>query len=238
MARSLQTPKIELTVSATVRNSLDSGGTASAAQGKQILKLALDSGVNASEANRFWEERDITITSGNTVDIDLQDMAARDIGAGAGLDAVGQDCDIEEIVCLVVHKTGGAGTLEITPASPANPIPWLVAQTVANSGGLKTGGLRMWVETDTDALDVEATSKNVRFGANGGDVTFDLYLMGRHDDEESSSSASSSSSESSSASSLSSSSVSSSSQSSASSSVSTSSSSVSTSSVSSSSQPA
>jgi len=236
--RSLTTPKIQLTVSATVKNLLGDSTAVTAVQGGQILNLALTSGVNASEANRMWVEKSITISSGGTLDVDLRDMAARDIGAGAGLDALGQDMDIEEIVALVIHQTAGPGRLEITPSSPTNPIPWLVAQTVANGGALNSGGVRMWVETDTDALDIEATSKNVRFGANGGDVTLSIYLMGRNDDEESSSSSSESSSGSSSSSSPSSSSVSSSSASSESSSVSTSSSSVSTSSVSSSSQPA
>lgn len=211
MTRSADT-QISLDFSSTIKNTLDDGHIASLKVGQRILQSRLTNGIGARQTNRAWEEQGITITSGNTLDLDLYDYAGRDIGAGAGRDALGQVLTIEEIVCLVIHKTAGAGSLEIMPTVPTNGVTWIPAQTVANGGALKTNGIRMFYQEDEDAFDIEdASSHMLRLGANGGAVTFSIFVAGRHDDNESSSSSLSSSSQSSSSSSNSSSSSSSSS---------------------------
>ena len=198
--RSAQNQNVTLDISATITNTLGDGGTAQASIAPNFLEASLDAGVSAGQANRAWEEIGITITSGNTLDINLRTCGARDIGAGTGNDAVGQSVLHEEIVCLAIYKTGGAGSLEINPTLPTSPLTWLPLNTAVDAlgGAIKTGGLRIWYDDDTDALDTSPTAANVRFKAVDGDVTFNIYVLGRHDDDESSSSSSSSTSSSSS----------------------------------------
>lgn len=150
----------------------------------------LRNGVSARQANRAWE-RDITIPSGTVRTLDLYDF--EDIGAGANRDGLGLAITVEEIVCLIIKHTGGIGRLEINPTSVASDINWIPAgyATVANGGALKSGGVHMWYQDDTDALDItDATSHTLRLGANGGTVTASVHVLGRHDDDESSSSTS------------------------------------------------
>jgi hypothetical protein len=198
--RSASGQVVSLEVTGSITNTLDDGGTANAVVNQVAIDASLNNGVSADQANRAWEYVDVEITSGNTLDVDLRALTGIDVGAGSGKDALGQDALFEEIVCLIIHKSGGEGTLEINPTLPANPLTWLPLEAcaVANEGGLKTGGVRMWFESDTDALDTSSSAYNVRFKAYNGDVTFDIHVLARHDDDESSSSSQSSSSSSSS----------------------------------------
>jgi hypothetical protein len=167
--------------------------------GAAITKLTLESGIEADEFNRAWQSIDRTLASGASETLDLYDFATLDIGGGAGNDVLGQALTMEEIVCLVIVQEEGPGRLEINETPPANVIAWLGSHTVANGGALKAGGVRLWLESDADALDItDASSHKVTFKANGGAVTYSIYILGRHDDNESSSSSLSSSSSSSS----------------------------------------
>lgn len=200
--------EIKLSFQSTIRNTLDNSDTATATISGTILSGKLENGVSASQANRAWRTTGEAIASGATLDVDLYDFASFDIGAGNGLDALGQALTLEEIVGIIIKQSSGAGRLEIMPASPAGAVAWMPSLTVANGGALKNGGVFMLFQSDTDAFDIQdAVSHLIRLGANGGDVEFDMYILGRHDDDESSSS-SSTSSQSTSSSSLSSSSTS------------------------------
>lgn len=203
--------KITLSFSSTIQNTLDNGDAASANVQGTILSGTLSTGVSASQGNRALRTTGNAISSGGTVDIDLYDFASLDFGAGTGRDALGQLLTVEEIVSLAIKQSSGAGRLEIMPSNPANYATWVPSLTVANGGALKNGGVLFMHQPNTDAFDVQDGASHVlRLGANGGDVEYDLYILGRSDDDESSSSSSESSS-SSSTSSLSSSSSSSSS---------------------------
>lgn len=200
---------IKLSFGSTIKNTLADGSVASLKVGQSVLNSRLASGIEAGQSNRAWSETDITISSGATLDIDLYDYAGRDIGAGVGRDALGQVLTVEEIVCLAIKMTAGPGQLEIMPTAPANAVAFIPAglATVANGGALKANGIRMWYQDAVDAFDItDASSNLLRLGANGGAVTFDILVAGRHDDNESSSSSQSTSSQSTSSSSSSSSS--------------------------------
>lgn len=194
--------ELKLTFQSTIKNLLDNNDSATATISGTLLSGKINDGVSASQANRALRATGEAIVSGNTTDIDLYDFAGFDLGAGAGLDALGQTLALEEIVTLIIKQSGGAGRLEIMPTSPATALAWVPSLTVANGGALKNGGVFMMHQPDTDAFDVQdGVSHVLRLGANGGDVEFDLYILARHDDDESSSSSSSSSNSSSSTSS-------------------------------------
>ena len=187
-----------LPLQATIVNTFSSGKSASASLDGDLIPNGISDGVQTNEITRAFHEATISIDADTNLDIDLADLAARDIGAGSGLDAVGQDIIMEEIVCLVIKNVSGAGVLEINPTLPASP--WLVipqyAARAAVGGGIKTGGCRVWFEPDQQALDTAGAGAEVRLRANGGAVVAELYVFGRHDDDDSSSSSESSSSQS------------------------------------------
>lgn len=210
MSKRQATATVRVTAPSTIKNVLDNGTVVSASVGTSALTGGansgrLSSGSETQEINRAWEEV-ISISSGNTVDLDLYDFAGRDIGAGSGNDSLGQALIMEEIVLLQIKHNGrttangsvsteNAGSLELQPANPSNPLSWFPSQTVANGGALRTGGVFFRYEPDGAALEVtDASSHQIRLGANGGDVRCTLTILGRSVDEESSSSLSSTSS--------------------------------------------
>jgi hypothetical protein len=192
------TATISLKLESSINNLLDDGSQASSGIGGQIINLSLDNGINTDQANRAWLIQGLSLLSGNFRDIDVCTFGSTNIGAGLGKDALGQAMDIEEIVCLVIKCVTGPGELQIMATVPAAaPIAWIPGAyaTQATKGGLKAGGVRMWLESDGNGLDVGVGVSNVlRLSAVGGDITADILLIGRHDDDESSSSSASSSS--------------------------------------------
>lgn len=195
MSNRSATSEIKLTFQSTVRNVLTDGTVASAAHTGTLLTGKINSGVSASQANRAWALVDATLAAGGTIDLDLYDLALIDIGAGLGNDAVGQEMALEEIVTLIIAQTGGAGRLEIMPHLPIGALDWVPTLTVANGAALKDGGIFMLHQPDEDAFDViDGVSHVLRLGANGGALTYSVYLLARDDDDESSSSSGSSSS--------------------------------------------
>jgi hypothetical protein len=200
MARGISNVKAKLDLAGAITNSLSTGSASSNVGATAIVKLTLGDGADNNQANRFWQYRSQTLLDGVSIDIDLYGASGIDIGAGVGKDALGQDMDAEEIVgLLIVNETvqGSEGStavyLEVNVTNPDKPATWIQAQTVANGGAITQGGVRFWWQPHNVGLDVEnGVAHNVRLTANGGDVTYSIYVLGRHDDEVTSSSSSSS----------------------------------------------
>ena len=200
---------VSLKYNVTIVNTQDNAKQATSNQSFIVVSDKISNGVSNLEATRSHVVLG-TISSGGTTDIDLFDFTGIDVGAGAGLDALGQALAIEEITTFILEcigatsqnvdrtafpDTAAAGTLELQPAAPAGD--WTVAPTLtaALGNGLRAGATFMLHSPDEAAFDVnDSVSHVIRLGANGADVTFRLTIMGRHDDDESSSSSSSSSS--------------------------------------------
>lgn len=190
-----------LNIAATISNALDDSASAAATLNGSYVGNTLSNGVEANQISRAWVNKSLEISASSSVDLDVADVSALDIGAGSGVDALGQDVVMEEIVLLVIkNKSTSAGYLEINstlPSSQWGVIPQYAARN-AVGGALKPGGVRIWFEPDAQALDTAGSGAEVRLTATGGDVTAEIYIFGRHDDEASSSSSGSSSSSSSS----------------------------------------
>lgn len=217
--RSLSSPRMTASISATVANLLDSGKSA---QGGIALSrdLKLSNGINASQANRAVEYS-ATISSGGSLVIDLYDWASVDGGAGSGNDITGQPLVLEEIVVIMItneNAVGDAGLLQIEPDTSNGWSP-VGSHTVANGGALRGQGVLLKAQPAEAGFDVtDASSHRIKLSASGAGVLFKIAVLGRNDDDDSSSSSSSQSSSSQSSSSQSSSSSSSQSSSSSSSS--------------------
>jgi hypothetical protein len=194
--RSLVSPKVNATVEALVNNLLDSGA---AIQASAKLELAdnLTSGVGVKMANRIWPWQSRTLASGASQVIDLYDYAGLDFGAGAGCDQLGQALTVEAVVAIIIRNdnaAGVAGSLEVEPDVTNGWTP-IGTHTVATLGALRAGGVLLKYQPDSTGFDViDASSHRIKLTANGGDITYSVMVMGRHDDETSSSSSSPSSS--------------------------------------------
>jgi hypothetical protein len=227
MVREMSSMSITFKMAGTMANVLNDASSPSVQHPSLNFRKTtstLENGINSNQANRAWQSENRTLTAAASETLDIYDLAAQDIGAGAGLDGVGQAIVFEEIVGIAIvneNDVDAAGALEIEAAA-ANGWTAIGDHTVANGGALYGQGVLIKLQLDTNGFDVvDASNHRLTFTATGGPVTYSIYLLGRHDDEESSSSSSSSSPSSvSSGSSSSASSSSSSSQSSSSSSTS------------------
>ncbi len=229
MARTLDNGKLTVKLNGNLKNTLDdASGTTTVTHPSLNYEMALSNGVGSNQGNRSWQILSQTLNSGASRTFDLYDLDTVNIGAGLGRDGIGQlVVPYEEIVTIVIINNNlvtEAGQLEIEPDGEDGWTP-IGSHTVTLGGALGGQGILVKAQPSTNGFDVvDGSSSRIKLTANGGDVSFSLYLMARNADEESSSSVSSSLS-SSSESSVSSSSPSSSGQSSSSASVSTSSSS-------------
>jgi hypothetical protein len=195
MSRSLASIKLNLRLTATVTNTLTDGTSVSAAQPSLNLNVNLADGIDVSQANRGWQSVSRTISAGDQETIDLASFEGLDIGGGEGRDCLGQLLTLEEVVALVIQNNnaaGVAGHLEIIPADSEGWTP-IGSHTVANGGALLAQGTLLKYQPAADGFDVNENSHRITMRAIGGDVTYSIYIMGRHDDEESSSSSSSTS---------------------------------------------
>lgn len=226
--RSLTGTQLKLTVSSTITNTLAGGSDTATSQFQFTVTDSLSNGVQAGEATRAWQYKNQTISSGGNTVIDLYDFGSIDVGAGAGLDAVGQSMALLELVAIII-KNENENTvdyeLEIEPDSTNGwtPIGTHTNESSGTGGALRGGGIFLkYQPSEAGFLVTDASSHRIKLSAVGGDVDYSIWVLGRHDGDDSSSSESSSSqsssSQSSSSSNSSSSSESSSSQSSSSSS--------------------
>jgi hypothetical protein len=195
------TGDVSFKAQATVVNILDDGSQASSVLGGQMIRDALDNGINDNQINRALQIKDIAILDGNFVDFNIATLGGTDIGAGVGNDALGQIWDVEELVLMAVVNREGPGVLEVQATVPAAAnIVWLPGgyASNANGGGIRAGGFRMWYEPGEVGLDLVPLSSSVlrlSAAAGQGDIAAaEVYLFGRDDDDDSSSSSTSSAS--------------------------------------------
>ena len=201
--------KLVIDFKGTITNTMVDEQAATCPVGEKLQNEELEVGVSTDQASRLWEDRDRSLAAGGHHTLDLYDFTGEDIGAGAGNDALGQALVMQEITTFIVKVESGTGSLEIQP-DPTNGWTPVGIHTVATLGALKLGGVLLKHRPDTDAFPVtDGASHQVRFKAVGAALTYSVYIAGRHDTDESSSSSTSSLSSSSSVSSSTSSSTSS-----------------------------
>lgn len=174
-------------------NTLDSGRVASVIAADKWTVLELADGVVANQANRCMAITNEQIAPGATKDIYVYDWNKTDVGQGLGKDALGQEAVFEEVVAIALKHRSGDGQLELYASVPWDDLEWLPRLTVANGGALKAGGgLFMYNPAEDGYAVSDYWQKRIRVGAVGDFVYFDLYVLGKHDDDLSSSSSSTS----------------------------------------------
>lgn len=183
MARSLDGLKLVAQLAGVLQNDID--GVADAAGvslgSKFTPATALTSGTAANKADIFWADRDRTVTSGNTEDIDVYDLGSLDVGAGAGKDALGQAVTMAEIVAVLIEcSAASAGTLLV--GGKAASTAWNSLFNGDDDAVLvvKPGGAFLVFAPTDPAYAVADTSNHLlTMAASGGNVTYSITILGR-----------------------------------------------------------
>jgi hypothetical protein len=202
-------------MSATLTNTVTDSSTTSVSHPALNFTKSLTNGIAASQANRSWQSKNRTIASGAQEIIDLA-SGMPDIGCGVGKDAVGQTLTLEEIVAIAIVNENAVTSSGVLTIEPSASEGWeaIGEHTVANAGALRGQGVLFKCQIADPGFALEGNKHRITLKASGDSVTYSIYVLGRDDtDESSSSSLSSSSSSSQSSLSISTSSVSTSSSS-------------------------
>jgi hypothetical protein len=192
--RAITSTSAKLTLKATITNTMTDGQVASCSHDTTPVNTRFETGVDAEQFNRAWEDIDRSLSSGASETLDFYSFVGLNIGAGDNLDALGQALTMEELVLICIkneNDEGDAGFLEIEPGA-SDALNALGSHTVANGGALGPQAVLLKYFPGGAGIDLSASKKNVKFTANGGTVAYSVTLWGRDDDDVSSSSSSSS----------------------------------------------
>lgn len=186
MAETLSSIVLSMTLKATQVLSLDGATKSAAAALGDAITKALTTGTGPNQADKIWADAARTINSGSSEDIDLYDLAAFDIGAGAGKGPMGQAIALAEVVALLVYVDPvSTGKLWIGGKNTA--AAWQsafhldgVADDGAGVGPFGPGGGCLLFEPNDPAFLVADTSNHLlKMRATGGNVTYYPIVLGR-----------------------------------------------------------
>ncbi len=172
---------LKLDIDLLIANALGTTKGTPKARLPKILELAFASGTTANKADRAWWSLGRALAVGSE-DFDLYDLASVDIGAGAGLDPLGQALAFAEICLLIVVNNDADGSLRVggkaTTAAWNSPFGGSDddAYILIPPGGfivLACPSDPAWVVADTSnhLLKVEAITADVS--------DYDIILLGR-----------------------------------------------------------
>lgn len=143
-------------------------------------------GTTDGQADRVWHAKARALVSGNSENLDLYDLAAFDIGAGAGKDALGQAWTNAEVCGLIVENVlTSAGNLYIGGEGSSASFQSIfhvsgTASDTAGFGPLPPGGCIAFITPKNPAWPVvDAANHLLKFAAVGGNVTYNVCVLGR-----------------------------------------------------------
>lgn len=184
MSESLKSFNVGASLAATLQNAIDGGAqTASVPQGSSYTpETNLATGTSANQADRVWSDAGRTLNSGSNETIDMYDLGSLDIGGGAGKDALGQAFALAEVVAiLIVNRKASVGNLTI--GGDGTTAAWNSAfggSDTAVSPAIPPGGWWMlFVPSDPALVVTDVTNHLLKLAASGGNVTYDITIIGR-----------------------------------------------------------
>jgi|SRR6056300_1053649 hypothetical protein len=179
--QSISSPSVTVTMQASVRNTVNTDVQTVSLQQGRASTYTFTSGTTDSEFNRLWESKARAITSGNNEDIDVYDLGTLDIGAGAGLDALGQSWAIAEICGIhITNRSTSVGSLVV--GGNGTTAAW---NSIFNGDDdavtILPPNCEMALFTASDPAWAVADTSNhlLRIAASGGDVTYDITILAR-----------------------------------------------------------
>lgn len=181
---SLEINRIRIDVAGSLTNDLTEDGEAGGAVSLGIeyaFLQAFTDGDSANEADAYWASRGRTLASGANESIDLYDFGTLDIGAGAGLDPVGQAITLAGVVGFIIHnKSDSVGTL--TVGAEGSAAAWNSPFAGADDeAGLVVppGSIRAFADPITALAVADSSNHLLKIAASGGAVEYDIIIIGR-----------------------------------------------------------
>lgn len=184
MTEQISGAQVSVTLQATLQNSIDGNSVlAAASQGYQYNPTQPTNGTGANQADRIWSDSGRTLTDGNSESLDVYDLGSIDLGAGAGRSALGQAVTFDEIVGLMIINRSPSGGGDLVIGGEGSGAAWSTlfnGSDTAKLGPVGPGGCLFVYSPDTSAISVEdAVDHLLKIEAAGGDVTYDIVILGR-----------------------------------------------------------
>jgi hypothetical protein len=187
MARSLSSIQVSARIAATLANTIDNAvQSATCSQGFSLTPVTtLANGTSANQCDRVWSSTARALTSGGSENIDMYDLAAFDIGGGAGKDATGQSfTNVECVALLIRNNTTSAGTLIVggEGSAAAWQSPFMVSGSLSDTAQVTVGigGWFLLFAPADPAYPIADTSNHLlKIAASGGAATYDAAILFR-----------------------------------------------------------
>lgn len=179
------TGSVSASIAGTLTNALTDGTTVPAKIGNDVTQQ-FATGTGANQFNRGWKKHDWSLADAATVNLDLYDLGALDIGAGPGEDPLGLTQANTELVGMMIQsQSDSVGSLMI--GGEGSTACWQslfhVSGTLSDTAGLKLlpGATLLLVAPKSPAYAIADSSNHLlKFAASGGLVDFnaDFFFRG------------------------------------------------------------
>lgn len=142
-----------------------------------LTQLSLTSGTTADKADQFYMEINRALTSASNDDLDLFDFAVFDNAT----DLLGNAVSMAEVVGLYVkNQPSSIGNLVLGGETSAAAWNSLFSGSDTSTLTLHPGGFILVAAPDDPAYAVaDASNHLLRINASGGNITYDIGVMGR-----------------------------------------------------------
>lgn len=174
MARSL-TANMSATIAGTYSN--DSTGAVDTIN--IVEKSALSNGTTANKAQRTWESLGRTISTGSSETLDVFDLGSIDIGAGAGLDSLGQALAFSGIKGLYI-KNSETSTGTLTVGNESSAATWNAFFASDTGSFALVPGASILIQ-DPSALGMavnDSSNHLLKMADSSGGLTYDIVIIG------------------------------------------------------------
>jgi hypothetical protein len=138
------------TVTAKIEGTYANDSTTAVDQFAFVGTNTFTDGTAANKAQRWWISEGRTLGNGSAEDIDLFDLASTDIGAGAGLDSLGQGVSMTGIKAIMVTVAAGSSAGVIVGNKNATTA-WEAAFNGTDTGAVNVGIGGIFLLTDPSA---------------------------------------------------------------------------------------
>lgn len=156
----------------------EAGGTASVAISR-IINQAIAPGNQANQAEAHWASVGRALAESASETIDLYDFGSLDVGAGAGLDPLGQALALASIrMLLVVNHADSEGTLLIGADGTAAAWNSLFNGDDEAAIVCPPGSVRLFLDSIAGLAVEDAANHLLKMAATGGDLKYDIYIWG------------------------------------------------------------
>lgn len=178
----IDSARLDINFTATIINALTSASGTPTNTHELKKSFPVTTGTTTTKSDRAWGSLARALSGASSENLDMFDLGSIDIGAGAGLDALGQSVSFVEITGIMIeNESSSTGDLSVGGIS---------ATTAWNSmfGGsdddafllLQPGDVFMFASTIADpALAVADTTNHLLKMASSASLTYNIMILGR-----------------------------------------------------------